>query len=478
EILGDAEKQYEEAKLAFKDAKTMDNAAERNARLKDALTKLKSARDAYSATRELFPEDRYSDLDQKLVLVMQLTRMLRGEVTHDGGFSSSDGVGGDRSTLVDTRPLSLDMGSAFATLADPAKRSNPELRVAARETFRTQRASYPTIYELATAAMIYLSRSDSEWKLQGGAQKALQEYFAKPWFTAPLKMTPADNQVAANYLVDQINTLRKADPAAPVDALTLFGIGHIGQAPIGQENDRTARLLGLVIQNGIAGTAEGHVVRELDSWITAGDFDLAVMAWIKEPQLRMVDTPVVRYVWTYALLRLVQQKQRGFDRAVAALGAIPASAPALREHLAALAKSIKAVAICNICGGEGKLRCTNCHGKKETRIVCRDCGGTGRKKQSSGILLDNCPRCKNTGIENLIKCEKCKDGFNDCKQCDKKQHAPPTLEEICTMTPCKDCDGRGYVFRRILWACRSCMGTGQKLAPRADPSKLLASDKP
>jgi len=478
EVLGDAEKQYEEAKQAFKDAKGMENAAERNSKLKDALAKLKSARDAYSATRELFPEEKYSDLDQKLVLVMQLTRMLRGEVTHDAGRSGADSGGLDGLASVDTRPLSVDLGSAFATLADPAKRSNPELRVAARETFRTQRSSYPSIYELATAAMIYLSRSDSDWRLQGGAQKALQDYFAKPWFMEPLKMSPADNQAAANYLVDQITLLRKVDPAAPVDALTLFGVGHIGQAPIGQENDRTARLLGLVIQNGIAGTAEGHVVRELNSWTSAGDFDLAVMAWIKEPQLRSVDTPIVRYVWTYALLRLVQQKQRGFDRAVAALGAIPASTPALREHLAALAKSIKAVATCNICGGEGKLRCTNCHGKKETKVVCRDCGGTGRKKQSSGILLDNCPRCKNSGIENLIKCEKCKDGFNECKQCDKKQHSPPALEDICTLTPCKECDGRGYVFRRILWACRSCMGIGQKMAPKADPSKILASDKP
>jgi hypothetical protein len=478
EILGDAEKQYEEAKAAFSEAKKLEAGPDRNATLKDALAKLKVASAAYIAARELFPESKYDDLDQKLSLVMQLTRMLRGEVTHDGVSTPGVGSRGDRSTLVETRPLPADLGSAFATLSDPARRSNPDMRVVARETFRSQRANYPTIYELATAAMIYLSKPDADWRMQGAVQKALQDYFAKPWFLEPLKMSPADNQKAADYLAEQISSIKKADPSAPTDALALFGIGHIGQAPIGQENDKTARLLGLVVQNGIAGTAEGHVVRELGSWISGGDFDLAVLAWIKEPQLRSIDTPIVRYVWSYALLRMVQQKKRGFERPVAALGAIPTSSPMLREHLAALSKSIKAVGICNVCGGEGKLRCTNCHGKKETKIVCKDCGGTGKKKQSSGILLDNCPRCKSTGIENLIKCFKCQDGWNECKQCDRKAHPAPALEEICTLAPCTDCDGRGYVFRRILWACRSCMGVGQKLIPKADPAKVLTADKP
>jgi DnaJ-class molecular chaperone len=45
------------------------------------------------------------------------------------------------------------------------------------------------------------------------------------------------------------------------------------------------------------------------------------------------------------------------------------------------------------------------------------------------------------------------------------------------MAACTDCDGRGYVFRRILWACRSCMGVGQKLIPKADPAKILMADK-
>ena len=469
EFVGDAEKLYEEAKRQFQQAKSTEAPDERNATLKDAIAKLKVARDAFSVAREAFPEEKYADLDQKLVLVMQLTRMLRGEVTHDVLAPADRSA--DRRTLVDPRPLPADLGSAFATLADPAKRSSGELRAAARETFRTQRVQFPGIYDLATAAMLYLARTDADWKVQGPVQAALQEYFAKPWILDPLKMSPSDHMAAARYLNDQIAALRKADPKAQTDALALFGIGHIGQAPIGEETDKTARLLGLMVQNGIAGTPEGHVVRDLNTWISGGDYDLAVLCWVREH--RAIDTPIVRFVWSTALIRLAQQKKRGYDRAIAALGAIPASDATLRDHVAALSRSVKAVAICNVCGGEGRLRCTNCHGKKETKVVCRDCGGTGKKKQSSGFLLDNCPRCKSTGIENLIKCEKCKDGFNDCKQCDRKPHPAPELEDMFTATPCPDCDGRGYVFRRILWACKGCMGVGQRMVPKADPSKTL-----
>ena len=47
------------------------------------------------------------------------------------------------------------------------------------------------------------------------------------------------------------------------------------------------------------------------------------------------------------------------------------------------------------------------------------------------------------------------------------------MEDICTGEACQQCDGRGYVFRNVLWACKSCLGLGQKLAPKADPSKVL-----
>ena len=56
---------------------------------------------------------------------------------------------------------------------------------------------------------------------------------------------------------------------------------------------------------------------------------------------------------------------------------------------------------------------------------------------------------------------------------DYKSQKPPELEEICTLSTCPDCDGRGWSFRTVVWACRSCLGLGQKIAPKADPAKLL-----
>src|SRR5437773_6497282 len=121
-------------------------------------------------------------------------------------------------------------------------------------------------------------------------------------------MTAVMHQEAAQYLADQTVALRKTDANVQVEPITLFGIGHVGHAPAGAESDKVARLLGLQIQNGIAGTPEGHVVRDLNSWIANGDFDLAVLAWVKE--YRSIDTPITRLVGSYATLRSVQAKKR------------------------------------------------------------------------------------------------------------------------------------------------------------------------
>src|SRR5204863_4081362 len=97
----------------------------------------------------------------------------------------------------------------------------------------------------------------------------------------------------------QAAAVRKAEPAASIDAFVLFGAGHLGHAAPGPEADKTARALGLSVQNGVAGTAEGFVVRDLDGWIASGDFDLAALAFTKEH--RETDSASVRFVWAYAL---------------------------------------------------------------------------------------------------------------------------------------------------------------------------------
>jgi hypothetical protein len=303
--------------------------------------------------------------------------------------------------------------------------------------------------------------------------KSLQDYFAQPWLKEPLKLTPALHQQAAAWLIERINAVRKSEPAAVVDALTLFGVGHFANAPFGGDSEKTARGLGLVVKNGIAGTAEGYAIRELDAWIGSGEFDLAVLTWVKE--YRDTDTPAVRYVWAYALLRLAQAKKKGFNRPIEALETVRVSDAATQAHLAALEKSIKTEASCSSCGGEGKFRCPNCCGKKEIRTNCPDCKGTGKKLVGNGFRASHVPcyPCRGRGYTQLIICEKCKDGHITCGQCGGKSKKPPEIEEICTLAECPDCGGRGLSFRTVLWSCRTCMGLGQKIVPKTDPSKLL-----
>jgi hypothetical protein len=464
EILGDVDKVLADAKADYQKALDMADGPDKNASLRETIAKVDVARAAVSSTRELFPEDKYADLDQKLMQIMQLKRLLRDRLHSD--FATRPSIGPSFSPGV----ASVNLEEAMSTLLDPARRSDAGKRASARESFRLERSTHPEMYEIATAAMLFLSRSDSEWNLQGASLAALQDYFAQDWLKHPTALTPALHQAAAVWIIERIATLKKADAKAQTDAISLFGIGHLGQAPVGAETDKRARLLGLELRNGILGTPEGHAVRDLNAWINGGDYDLAVFSFMKE--YRSTDTPIVRFVWSYALLRLVQSKKKNFERPVAALQTISIADGPTKDHIAALVKSIKAVAICNACQGQVRLRCTNCLGKKETRWDCPKCKGTGKVTDELGYLLP-CYPCRGRGYEKILRCEKCKDGYYDCKQCDKKQRTPPEMDEICSAVPCIQCDGRGYVFRNVLWACKSCMGLGQKLSPKVDPAKTL-----
>jgi hypothetical protein len=451
EFLGDADKLFDEARADYQKALGISETSAKNAVLKDAIAKVARARESYSMALDLFPDD--GNLGKQIMLLMQLMRLLRERVSLDESRGPSSGGGGPSARPAPVVTIQAD--EALTTLLDPARRGDPDRRAAAFESFKGQKT------DLASAAIMFLSRSDADMKLQGPALKAAQDYFEKPWLKEPQKLTAAVHLQAAQHIA----LLRGTNPVAS-DALLPFAIAHLSGAGAGAEPEKTAKSLGLTLQNGLVGTAEGHAVRDLDTWIANGEFDLAVMAFVNE--YRSIDTPAVRYVWSYALLRLVQAKKRGFERPAGAFETVKV-AP---DHIAALVKSIKAVAICNVCTGTGKLRCTNCHGKKETKFTCTRCKGKGKTISSLGAEL-LCGPCKSTGIAAIVKCEKCKDGHFDCKQCDRKPRNAPELDDILSATACAACDGRGLAFRNAAVPCRSCLGLGQKLAPKLDPSKIL-----
>jgi hypothetical protein len=454
ELLEDADASYEAAKKDFEAALAL-GPADQQARFKEAVAKVTRARELYAAALDVFPED--DALGRKLVLIMQLMRLCRERLGSEVARAPAAG-----SPVVNAPSGGIRADDAHSVLHDAAKRVDPAKRAAAVASLRSQRAASPDAYDLATAAIQFLSQ---DLKLEGPAAKAVQDYFDKGWLKDPQKLTPAAHQEAAAWLGALLPSVRNT-PAGAV--LEPFALVHLTHAPAGPEVEKTAKALSFLVQNGRIGTAEGHAAHDLAAWIRNGDFDLAVLAFVRE--YRSQDTPAVRYVWSYALLRLVQQKKRGFERPVGAYGSVRAAGPAA-EHVAAMLKSIQAAAVCSTCAGEGRNRCTNCHGKKEIKYTCAKCRGKGSTTSSLGAAV-LCLPCKGSGFDRILKCEKCADGYFDCKQCEKAK-TPPEMEEICEASACEACEGRGSAFRRALVPCRACLGLGLRLTPKADPAKVL-----
>jgi tetratricopeptide (TPR) repeat protein len=466
DLVGDADASYEAAKKDYETALGLPE-NDQQGKFKEAISKVAKAREAYSGAIELFPED--DTVGRKLVLIMQLMRLCRERLHSE---IASGQVAPRPRVVSPTEPAGgLRVDDSLSILLDAAKRADPSKRSSAIGAFRSQRSNNPDSYDLATAAMMFLSRLDADLKLEGPALKAVQDYFDKGWLKDPQKLTPQAHHEAAAWLSTQLPSLRaKGETAPAVEVLQLFATVHASHATPGPEAEKVAKSLGFVVQGGRIGTAEGHAVHDLDGWIAHGEFDLAVLSFVRE--YKSIDTPMVRFVWAYALLRTVQAKKRGFERPVGALESVKLSDAPSRDHLDALEKSIKAAAVCNTCGGEGRNRCTNCHGQRETKIVCAKCKGKGHTVSSLGAEL-LCIPCKSTGFSALIKCEKCKDGYFDCKQCGGKKKTPPEMGDICDTKPCDACDGRGTAFREAYVPCRSCLGLGIKLVPKSDPAKVL-----
>src|SRR5436190_6621355 len=61
ELLGDVDKTFEQAKQQYTDALALQDPTERNAKLKEAIEKVRGVREVLAAARELFPEDKYAD---------------------------------------------------------------------------------------------------------------------------------------------------------------------------------------------------------------------------------------------------------------------------------------------------------------------------------------------------------------------------------------------------------------------------------
>lgn len=176
ELLGDADRQVEEAKKLYSEAVVMSDEKAAEARFREALPKVQKAREAYVEARELFPEG-YPELDSQLVNIMKLMRLVR-ERFH------SQLVGSDAPVKVKEappKPVSAPSASpmpdpapptapssiqaALAVLADAGLRGDPARRASAAAAFRKVSDGRTPLSDLATAGMIFLGKTDAQWGL-------------------------------------------------------------------------------------------------------------------------------------------------------------------------------------------------------------------------------------------------------------------------------------------------------------------------
>jgi hypothetical protein len=182
EVLGDADKQVEEAKKLYSEAVVMSDERAAEAKFREALPKVQKAREAYVEARELFPEG-YPALDEQLINVMKLMRLVR-ERFHSQLAGSDQPVKAKEAPpkpvvketpvtpapTIDTpkpAPSSAvgSMRDALAVLSDPAKRGDPALRAAAVGVFKKTADTAAPIADVATAGLMFLEKSDVEWGL-------------------------------------------------------------------------------------------------------------------------------------------------------------------------------------------------------------------------------------------------------------------------------------------------------------------------
>jgi hypothetical protein len=174
------------------------------------------------------------------------------------------------------------------------------------------------------------------------------------------------------------------------------------------------------------------------------------------------------------MLRLVERKKRQYDRAIQALEGIAVTDPSFKEQITTLAKAIRLRAPCSSCDGAGRVRCTFCHGQMAEKTPCVPCKGRGFldiPNEPNGIR--DCEPCKTTGYTKTVICEKCARSFLKCPKCERPR-AAPALTELCAMTPCTGCEGRGQIFGRTAWTCPACHGVGLRIVPNLEPLKIPA----
>ncbi len=304
--------------------------------------------------------------------------------------------------------------------------------------------------------------------VKGPAYDVLQAFLASP---------PADPLAAARSLAESSKAILAKDASARVDALQVFLAGHLDQvlsiAPI-EDAFKIAAIAGWTKPEwgNIVGTTDGIAMECFHRWLAVGLLDMALVEFGKE----YGTSPAFSVKYVIGMLQLLRAVKAGqlYERAYLHFETMAKSAatPAFKEHLTALAKSIRAAAPCRACRGTHRVRCATCHGKTKLNLQCNTCGGAGKKQTLKGLV--NCVGCGGKGRFENVDCPRCKaQGMTDCKVKGCKVMAQPAQEDMASATECALCRGRGTLFERVALACPECAGVGYFLWPKLEPRKGL-----
>ncbi|HVR87611.1 MAG TPA: hypothetical protein VMU54_25010, partial [Planctomycetota bacterium] len=599
EVLGDADRQVEEAKRLYSDAVVMTDEKAAEARFREALPKVQKAREAYVEARELFPEG-YPELDDQLVTIMKLMRLVR-ERCHsqiaDGGAPSpvkakttapprplgrpsrppsppsvpapaqapapdpappadppppapepaAEEPPGAENPVVIAPPPTILMKDALEVLVSPAKRSDAKLRREAKAAFRMASEAGTPLSDVATAGWLLLSKSDEEWGLltdnvtvkgTGGetlykgdlekrsdslsvlfladrrelrirtakdgiyvtppgaaefkatqckiepnqpsdAFEALQTFF-KGLDAAKLEsLNDKDVSEGVSFLALKVKEFRSKNVAA--EALALFVAGA-ASALIEKNKGKPTLEIEVAFKDlgfeksefgTMWGRKEGLAMDDYRKWLASGEYGMGIVQFTRD--YKNVNETPVKYALGLLYLFRALGENRDYQKAAVYLDAAAAgTVPAARDHLAALAKSIRSLAPCNICGGTHKVNCFFCKGKIKVDILCQGCGGSGRINKLVGGVV-TCPQCSGRGRFTNVDCPKCKGaGQIECKGRGCAHEVPkPTFESFAEAYQCPSCLGHGSLMRHVAFLCPECSGIGLILQPKADPTKVL-----
>ncbi len=296
---------------------------------------------------------------------------------------------------------------------------------------------------------------------------------------------PEDEIVGAvASLARKAKEIQRRSAEAPADALRLFAAGLCGSLVAKAGGKASPAVEAVFKELGYEKSEFGEVwgpkadlaLDDFKKWFASGEYGLAVFQFQKD-YANLADFGV-KYAHGLLMLFKAVADNRYYGRVASHFEVMSRSArtAAAREHLAALARSIRDASPCMACGGTHRVNCTACKGKGKLTLECGTCGGSGKVQALRGV--ENCRACRGKGRWVNANCPKCKaTGKTECKAQYCVRAVPtPKLANFVDLQSCPLCRGNGNMMRHVAFPCPRCEGIGFMVLPKADPSKTLTKD--